>query len=137
MCKHGEVRALHAQIHRKIINIVVENLPDVDIVDWLRSAMPAIVSGGPKTFAETTNARTQNMTDLLQDWEPLDMWKGVVPKQLIDLLEGLGMRRKQRSKAAQGIVSLLEQAATDIWLLTNAAKQKKKPVTPPTATIEE
>ena len=68
---------------------------------------------------------------MLDNWEPLDMWKGVVPKALIELLESLGVKRRNRAKAAQDIVSTLERAATDIWILTNAEKQKKAKVEAP------
>ena len=93
--------------------------------------MPAIISGGPKAFAETTNARIQDLSEMLDDWEPLDMWKGVVPQQLLELLEGLGMRKKRRGTAARETVSMLERASTDIWILTNAEKQKQGAIEPP------
>ena len=122
---------MHTQIHEKIANIITENLPRVDISEWLESAMPRIISGGPKEFAETTNARIQDLTKMLDDWEPLDMWKGVVSRALLELLEGLGIKKRNRAKAAQEIVSTLEKAATDLWILTNAEKQKKGKIEAP------
>ena len=69
---------------------------------------------------------------MLKDWPAADMWKGVVPQQLIRLLRELRVRRNKVSYVARQITVLLEHAATDIWLLTNAIKQKALPVEAPT-----
>ena len=137
LCKNTEIQEMHAQIHKQVIAIIIENLPGTEITEWLESAMPAIISGGPKTFADTANARIQDLAEMLDKWEPLDMWKGVVPQQLMELLDGLGMRKRMRGKAAQEIVSTLEKAATDIWILTNAEKQKQKEIEPPIHSKEQ
>ena len=125
-CKSPEL-AKHKQVlYKQITNKIKEHLRDEDTAEWLSLTIPTLWGGVDHDSNNIGDARIRVMVEGLADWKPQELWNGVVPKRLQDMLECYSIKGNVR-KLTQELVTLTEHAATDLWILTNEHKKQDVP----------
>ena len=107
-CGDKRMADLREQTFAKVIDIIVPHLKTDTAKVWIAEAVPTIIAGGPINISRTIDVRLNKMIEDLQGWHHNDMWKGVVPQKLVDLLASLGMRKREIGTTAREITNLLE-----------------------------
>jgi hypothetical protein len=55
----------------------------------------------------------------MKNWNPGDLWKGAVPRAVVELLQKFSMGKTAARKFSQKTAGMTKQAAVDIWLDTH------------------
>ena len=60
-----------------------------------------------------------------------------MPQRLVHLLLDLGMRKREIHRTAREITTALENTAMDLWILTNAIRERAPLITEPEISLQE
>ena len=126
-CKDKEISKLRGKLHKKLARVVSEQMEDKEMAEWVGKMIPALWNNEVIELKDIQHAQVREAFTDMEKWNKADLWKGTVPKALIEMLRGLSIRKKAIHKMAQELVGVIEQAAVDIWFLTNEKRQEKPP----------
>ena len=114
-------------MHKKIAEQVAEAIKDKQMAEWVAKALPPLWGSSDVDLEEIKYVQVRDAMKNMKNWNPGDLWKGAVPSAVVELLRKFSMGKTAARKLAQKIAGMTEQAAVDIWILTNEHRHNKAP----------
>ena len=66
-------------LYEKISQRIITDLRDDKVAHWVETTVPMLWQRGKNDTADILHARIKNEMDELEEWDPLELWRGVVP----------------------------------------------------------
>jgi hypothetical protein len=122
-CRNPKLQEHRQKLFLQLTGLISDQVDKESTKLWLKDAIPHIWGKSDTEIAATLNVRLTVLQDKIKAWDPADLWKGVIPKRLISLLDALKIPKKELQLLARDITRATEHAAVDLWIATNEKKE--------------